>query len=190
MRCTETPPSLVRAIHDRYFSITILRSFIPGEEGPSEKIEIAMATTSTRSIRIRGVAAETTIASFEESLSTIRSTTNEKKSIFSWASPSTPSSPIIKLNHSLADQNDYKTATVTFTDEDAKDRAIQEEYPEEWVIDDIFNGVTILYAPEKRYDEEVTEIECVLCNIILGVYKLTSVFHQYMRCSWTPGDWI
>jgi hypothetical protein len=121
-----------------------------------------MATTSTGTIRIRGVAAETTLSSFQEYFSTIRSTASEKKSIFNWESSAAPSSPRTKLDHSLADQNDYKTATVTFADKDGKDRAVREEYPEDWVIDDIFDGVTVLYSPENKDDKEDTEIEFVL----------------------------
>jgi len=65
---------------------------------------------------------------------------------------------------------------VTFATEDAKDRAIQDQFPEEWVVDDVFNGVTVLYSPENRDDTEEAEIECVLLQHIFSMCMLTVFF--------------
>jgi hypothetical protein len=139
--------------------------FFPATTAPYEVVESAMATISSRSIRIRGVAVDITKNNFHEFFST---TSNEKRSLFSWRSSASLQSSKPAINHSLAKQNEDKIATVTFASGDAKARALEEVYPDDWVVDDVFNGVTVLYSPsndivlcprDMRDDDEDAELE-------------------------------
>ena len=117
-----------------------------------------MATTSVRTIRIRGISKDMPNDSFIERCKKW-DTLTESKSIIPWTISSTPRLIETLPRKSLATQNDYMVATATFKTEDAKDRVLLQGDSDGWVLDDIFDGVTTLYSPS---DINNVELEYVL----------------------------
>lgn len=121
---------------------------------------LIMATTSTKYVRIRNIDTGTTADEFYSVVTGIAALRREKSSFLQpWRkrgsaeqAPQCSSTEEIFAT-SLAKQNDQLVATVTFRTADSKSKAPKSS-PHKWIIDDVFNGVTILHSPLEA------EIEC------------------------------
>lgn len=123
-------------------------------EGHGYTIPRPMSTTSAKTIRIRGIAADTSQSRFEVDC-VVSGSLNESRPRFSWSSPFVSSPSPTEIRTSLARQSDSQTATVTFQTEQLKSKALLQSYPAEWVLDDQFNGLTILHTPDEDEDINV-----------------------------------
>jgi hypothetical protein len=122
-----------------------------------------MATTSARTIRIRGIPEDLTTAAFHETCARW-SASSTKRSNKSWtALRNTP--PSAPVRTSLAIQDGHKTGTLTFKTEDVKAKILGEECPEEWILDDKFDGLTVLFAPERPEDIDIEFVHFPLFTI-------------------------
>lgn len=127
-----------------------------------------MATTSMRSIRIRGINKASSISDFN-SICAQWCTASEHaepgliRSLSTLAVPFTrpapgTSSSAVNFASSLALQDGHNTATVTFENESVKaeaHRASLSTLDDGWKVDDVFDGVTILYSPEPAENIEI-----------------------------------
>jgi hypothetical protein len=125
-----------------------------------------MATTSIRSIRIRGIDKAVSLSDFNSICAQWCEVSEDAEkgllhSLSPWIVPSTrlaPGSSAINFQSSLALQDDYNTATVTFESVNVKAaarRALLNTLPNGWKVDDVFDGLTILYSPEPADSIEI-----------------------------------
>ena len=126
----------------------------------------SMATTSARTIRIRGIPEDVTTVAFHETCDQWSqwSAASAKWSNVSWAAFRNPPAGR-PVRTSLAIQDGHKTGTLTFNTEDAKARILAEECPEKWTVDDKFDGLTVLSAPEKPDDTDIEFVHLPLSTI-------------------------
>ena len=122
-----------------------------------------MATTSARTIRIRGIPEDLTTAEFHETCARW-SASAAKRSNESWTTlrNTPPSAPV---QTSLAMQDGHKTGTLTFKTEDMKAKMLGEVCPEEWILDDKFDELTVLFAPERPEDIDIEFVHFPLFTI-------------------------
>jgi hypothetical protein len=62
-------------------------------------------------------------------------------------------------------QNGHKTGTLTFKSEEAKAEILGEECPEGWIVDDKFDGLTVLFAPERPEDADIEFVHFPLSTV-------------------------
>jgi hypothetical protein len=116
-----------------------------------------MATVSARSIRIRHIDEAFTLESLR-ALYVQQGGVGAEQSVLSYFSrwlPYTSRPALSCLGSSLSVQNGYKVATASFNDENAKRSAAKYAYPAGWIVDDKFDGITILHSPTTEHGIEV-----------------------------------
>jgi hypothetical protein len=109
-----------------------------------------MATTSSKTIRIRNIAADIAEDQFNSNCLRLNNPDSEKKSKAFWKRHKAASSQSLTaaLKTSRARQNDNDIATVTLETSAAKAKALKiSPTPDHWILDDVFNGVTMLASP-------------------------------------------
>ena len=110
---------------------------------------IMAPTKSNRTLRVRGIAPETSLDQLQAAIESTGSTASRRSRLnpFSSSAASTPGPPVC----SLASQNFFTTSTVTFTTADVKNIAIRKlaEDHASWEVDDHFDGLTVLHAPDS-----------------------------------------
>ena len=124
-----------------------------------------MATVSARSIRIRHIDEAFNMESLT-ALYARQGGVEAEHSIptyFSRWLPYTSRPALSCLGVSLSVQNGYKVATASFKDENAKRSAAKYAYPAGWIVDDKFDGITILHSPTIEHGIEI-EYYLLLCG--------------------------
>lgn len=110
-----------------------------------------MATKSARTVRIRNISSDVKADDFVSSvIQTVKSGRLDKASRLSWKKSSTTQSSSGKeiSKSSLAKQKDNLTATVTFQSSEIKAKALKlsPEAWKGWIVDDVFDGITVLHS--------------------------------------------
>jgi hypothetical protein len=93
-----------------------------------------MATKTTKTVRVTGVSLESEFLSLATRLSGVQRTVVA------------PGSTICQPGISFARHSGSKTGTITFQSEKSKKKALKDTT---WRVDDVFDGITVLSAPEE-----------------------------------------
>ncbi|KAI9851909.1 MAG: hypothetical protein M1830_006840, partial [Pleopsidium flavum] len=105
-------------------------------------------TPSARTVRLRGIdRATTSLDDFQNVAIRLSEAGSSRRRFFSSSTASIAESAQ-PLSKSLAIQNEHFTGTVSFPSVESKRKAITVKNTGGWVLDDKFDSLTILYAPD------------------------------------------
>jgi hypothetical protein len=121
-----------------------------------------MSSSSDRAIRIRSIPQDNADEAFANFKARLASAPTTQLSIFTRSSRASAEFPTLA---SLARQQDENVGTISFSSKQLKEKALKDR-ESGWILDDQFNGITVLHSPPNPDLEYVflNERRCFACT--------------------------